>query len=712
MAPPAAVSPPAAPAPPAPPPPAPHAGLAYPRAPTGNVVETHHGVAVPDPYRWLEDMDSAETRAWVTQENALTDAYFGKLPGKGALRARITELVSYESFRSPFHRGARYFWLHRDGKQDQPVLWTAPRLDAQPTVLLDPNTISTDGSLAFAGLSASETGARVAYGLSIGGGDWQTWHIRDVATAKDLPDELSHIKYYQPAFTHDGTGLYYSRFPAPAPGKELVETDHDCKVYFHRVGTPAAKDVVVYERADHPTWQFDLEVTHDGRYLVITTGDGEVGDRGQELISYLDLQKPGKQPVALIETYDAEYVFAGNDGPVFYLQTTSGAERKRVIAIDTRTPARDRWQVIVPEGPNAIESARLTGRQLFVTTLQDAHTAVTAYDLHGKKLRDIALPGIGTSFGFGGGPDDKETFFLFTSFTVPAAIYRENLATGTSTLWKAPAVPFDPSAFETKQVFFPSKDGTKVPMFITAKKGLALDGTHPTVITAYGFGGFSQTPAFDPPMIAWLERGGVLGLVNIRGGGEYGEAWHRQAWKTHRQVAFDDFAAAGEWLVANHYTSPAHLGAIGTSGGGFLVGGVMMQHPELFGAVVPIAGVHDLLRFQLFGQGAGWQGDFGSLDDPAEFAVLRAVSPLHNVRAGTRYPAIFVTTSDHDVRVAPLHSYKLTAALQAAQSGQAPVVMRVETESGHGGGSTRTQAIDQNTEILTFLAANLGLTVK
>ncbi len=703
-------APPAAPAQPAPPPTS-HAGLAYPRAPTGNVVETHHGVAVPDPYRWLENMDSAETRAWVTQENALTDTYLGKLPGKDALRARITELVSYESFGIPARRGARAFWTHRDGKQDQSVVWTAPRLDAQPTVLLDPNTISTDGSLAFAGLSIAVTGTRVAYGLSAGGGDWQTWHLRAVATAKDLPDELPYIKYYQPVFNRDGTGLYYSRFPAPAPGKELVETDHDCRVYFHRVGTSADKDAVVYERPDHPTWQFDLGVTRDGRYLVITTGDGEVGDRAEELLSYLDLQKPGAKPVALIDTYDAEYVFAGNDGPVFYVQTTAGAARKRVIAIDTRSPTRDHWKEIVPEGPDAVDSVRLAGRQLFVTTLHDAHTAVTAYDLRGKKLRDVKLPGIGTAFGFGGGPDDQETFYAFTSFTVPSAIYRYNLATGASTLWKSPAVPFDPSAFETKQVFFPSKDGTKVPMFLTARKGLALDGQNPTVITAYGFGGFSQTPAFDPPMIAWLERGGVLGLVNIRGGGEYGEAWHHQAWRTHRQVAFDDFAAAGEWLVANHYTSPTHLGAIGTSGGGFLVGGVAMQRPELFGAVVPIAGVHDLLRFQLFGQGAGWQGDFGSLDDPAEFAVLRAVSPLHNVRAGTRYPAIFVTTSDHDVRVAPLHSYKLTATLQAAQAGPAPVVMRVQTESGHGGGSTRSQAIDQNTEILTFLAANLGLAV-
>ncbi len=704
---------PAAVAQPAPPPaPAAPAGLVYPRARTGDVVETHHGVAVADPYRWLEDMDSAETRQWVTDENAVTDAYMAKLPGREVFARRIAELVSYESFRTPLRRGARYFWSHSDGKQSQAVVWTSAALDARPTVLLDPNAISTDGSLALTGISASNNGARIAYGLAIGGGDWHKWRIREVATAKDLPDELEHIKYYKPAFTRDGTGLYYSRFPAPPPGKELVETDHDCKVYFHRIGTSVAQDPVIYERPDHPTWQFDLDLTRDGRFLVITTGDGQVGDRGQELITYLDLQRPGGKPVALIDSYDAEYVFLGNDGPVFYFRTTLGAANKRIIAIDTRAPARDRWKEVIPEGGNAIQGATLIGRQIIVTTLQDAHHAVTAYDLRGHKLRDVALPGIGSAPGFAGGPDDQDTFYLFSGFTVPGAVYRYNLATGASTLWKSPAVPFDAGAFETRQVFVPSKDGTKVPMFITAKKGMALDGSNPTIVTAYGFGGISSTPRFNAPMIAWLERGGVFALVNIRGGGEYGEAWHLAARRTHRQVAFDDFIAAAEWLVSSKLTSPAHLGATGGSGGGMLVAGALMQRPDLFGVVMPLAGVHDLLRFQLFGQGAGWQGDLGSPDDPAEFTALRATSPLHNVRPGTRYPAILVVTADHDVRVAPLHSYKLAAALQAAQAGAAPVLMRVETKSGHGGGTTRSQAIDQQTERFAFFAANLGLRVE
>lgn len=704
-APPAVAAPTPAAAPPA------RAGLRYPAARTGDVVDTFHGVAVPDPYRWLEEMTSDQTRQWVRDENAVTDAYLAGLSGRETLRRRIAELVSFESYRTPFHRGGRYFWSYTDGKQSQPVFYTATSLDAQPTVLIDPNRFSTDGSLALVGQSTDHRASRLAYGLSHGGGDWQTWRIRDVATGKDLADELGHIKYYKPEFTRDGNGIYYSRFPAPPPGKELIETDHDCKVYFHRVGTPAAQDRVVYERPDHPTWQFDLDLTWDGRYLVITTGDGQVGDRGVELISYLDLARRSSKPIALIDRYDAEYRFVGNDGPMFYFITTLGAANKRIIAIDTRRPARDRWQEIIPEGKNAIQGASVVGRQLIVTTLQDAHHAVTAYDLRGKKLRDIELPGLGSANGFIGAPDARETFYLFAGFTVPGTVYRYDLATGKSAAWKAPRVAFDPASFETTQVFFPSKDGTRVPMFITAKKGLPRDGNNPTILYAYGFGGISNTPRFDAARIAWLERGGIYAVVNIRGGGEYGEAWHNAARREHRQVAYDDFLAAAEWLVASKYTSVAHLGATGASGGGMLVAGALVQRPDLFGAVLPFAGVHDLLRFQLFGQGAGWQGDLGSIDEPAEFAALRATSPLHNVKPGTHYPAVFLVTADHDVRVAPLHSYKLTAALQAAQSGTAPVVLRVETASGHGGGTTRTQAIEQQTERYLFLAANLGLAV-
>ncbi len=681
----------------------------YPPARQADVKDLHHGVAVRDPYRWLEAMDAPETRAWVKAENALTETYLAGISGREQLKARLRQLLGYERFGLPVRRGGRYFWTHHDGRQNQRVVFTAATLDGKPRLLLDPNLISTDGSQAFAGLSISEDGARIAYGLAAGGGDWTTWRLRDVASGKDLPDALEHLKYYAPVFTADHRGIYYSRFPAPPPGKELTETDHDNRLYFHRLGTPVANDTIVYQRPDHPTWQFEPEITRDGRYLVVSIGDGQVGDRRQEQIFYRDLRKPGAGLTPLIDRFDFEYEFVGNDGPVFYFVTTWDAPSKRIIAIDTRAPPRDRWTVVVPEGKHAILGASLVGGRILVRTLEDAHSAVSIHDLRGKKLLDVKLPGLGTAGGFGGGPGDRETFYTFSSFTVPGAIYRMQLADGASKLWKAPAVAFEGSTLETRQVFFTSKDGTKVPMFVTGRKGLALDGSHPTLLTGYGFGGVPSLPFFDPTMIAWLERGGVYALANIRGGGEYGEAWHHASFRTHRQVGLDDFIAAGEWLVESGTTSAAHLGILGTSGGGMLVGAVTMQRPDLYGATVPIAGVHDLLRFHLFGQGAGWQGDMGSPDDPAEFKALFAYSPLHNVRPGVRYPPTLVVTSDHDVRVPPLHSYKLAAALQSAQSAPAPILLRVQTTSGHGGGSTLSQRIDQEAEILSFLAKNLGL---
>jgi prolyl oligopeptidase len=685
---------------------------AYPPAPRADLIELHHGIRVADAYRGLEQMDAPDTRAWVAAENQLTDSYLAGIAGRDVLHARIAELMRYETFGVPQRRADRYFWTQHDGKREQRVVYAARSLDGQPQLLVDPNVISPDGSLAYAGFSAAENGARLAYGLSAGGGDWQEWRVIDVASGKELPDRLEHIKYYFPAFTRDGAGIYYSRFPAPAPGKELVETDHDCKVYFHKIGTPASQDVVVYERPDQPTWQFDLQVTHDGRYLVIAIGDGQVGDRMEEQIVYFDLAANEKKPIALVERFDAEYIFVGNDGPVFFFKTTLGAPKKKIVAIDTRKPARDHWKDVVAEGADAIDDAVLAGHQFVVTTLVDAHSAVSRYDLAGNKLPDVALPGLGTIGGFSGLPDAHEAFYAFTSFTVPNAIHRVDLGTGAGRPWKEPAVGFDRAAFETRQVFYPSKDGTKVPMFVTARKGIALDGKNPTLLTGYGGFGVPITPHFEPAMIAWLERGGILAVANIRGGGEYGDAWHRASMREHRQVGLDDFIAAAEWLVASRYTSSQNLGIFGRSGGGQLVGAVAMQRPDLFGAVAPLSGVLDLLRFQLFGQGAGWQGELGSPDNPSEFRALLAYSPLHNVRTGTRYPPTLIVTADHDVRVAPLHSYKFAAALQAAQGGDAPILLRVDTKTGHGTGPTLTQKIDQTTEMLAFFARNLGLELK
>ncbi len=666
----------------------------------------HGTVAVADPYRWMEDDAQPELATWLAAENALTTAHLGKIAHRDALHARLDQLVRQPWLSAPSHHGAHYFWRSSDGRANQPIVMTATAADGEPIALIDPSAISPDGSLVLSGVEPSADGKLVAYGLAAGGGDWTQWRVRDVATRGDLPDALANTKYYAPAFTHDASGLYYSRFPAPPAGKELTETDHDCKVYFHRLGTPIADDAVVYERPDQPTWQFEPHVTDDGRYLVILIGDGEVGDRSQERIAVLDLATPGAKVAMLVDDFAADYVFIGGDGPALFFTTNAHAPRKRVIAIDAGALTT---REVIPEGPLALEYVRLVGHQLVTAALQDAHSLVTTYDAAGKQLRVIALPGIGTAYGFGGLPDDTATYYRFTSFTSPGTVYRYDLATGASTPWRPSPSGIDPAAYETRQVFYASTDGTKVPMFITAKRGLALDGTHPALLTGYGGFGVSYTPYFDPAMVAWMERGGIFALANIRGGGEYGEAWHAAGIRRHKQTSFDDFIAAGEWLVANHYTARAHLGIIGTSGGGLLVGAVLVERPELFGAAVPIAGVLDMMRFHKFGQGAGWEGDYGSPDDPADFAALRAYSPVHNVRPGAHYPPTLVITSDHDVRVAPLHSYKLAAALQAAQGGDAPILLRVQTISGHGGGTTLAQRIDQETEILAFLANALGL---
>jgi len=690
---------------------APKPAFAYPAARLGDVVDDYHGVKVPDPYRWLEDLDAPETRDWIAAQNRLTDSALAALPGREALRARLAELQRFTRFGLPLRRDTRWFWMQRDPGQEQSVLYTAAGPDAAQIILVDPNVISPDGKLAFEGFTASAHGNRIAYGMAAGGGDWQTWRVRDVKTKKDLSDELSHIKYYAPKLTPDGAGVYYSRFPAPQPGKELSETDHDCKVYFHKVGTPVASDVVVYQRPDHASWQFEPHLSRDGRFLVVAIGDGQVGDRGQERIVVIDVSLPGGKPVSLVDDFNAEYELAGTHGTTLFFKTTAGAPKKRVVAIDAPTPraSASGFREVVPEGPDAIEEAVVVGGRLVVSTLKDAHHALAVYELSGKKVRDIALPGLGTAWVAGGGPEDTEAFYGYQSFSSPWTVFRHDLARGTNTLWKAPTVAFSPADFETRQVFFPSKDGTQVPMFVTTKKGLVSDGKRPTLLTGYGGFGVSVTPELDPSMIAWIERGGVLAVANMRGGGEYGEAWHRAATGVHKQVTFDDFIAAAEWLIHSGVTSRDKLGIFGRSGGGLLVAAVAVQRPDLFGAVAPLAGVHDMLRFTLFGQGAGWAGDLGSPDDPRELQSLRAYSPLHNVRAGTSYPALYLVTADHDVRVAPLHSYKLAAALQAAQTGPRPILLRVETTSGHGGGTTVSSRVDQSAELLGFFEWALGM---
>ncbi len=667
----------------------------------------HPGPIADDPYRGLEQMDAPETASWAAAENKLTDAALRGVPGKADVHARLAELYAREIVSPPSHRGTKYFWSRRDATHDQPIIQVATSLDGDATTLLDPSEFSQDGSLQLAGSRPSQDGALVAYGLAAGGGDWTTWRFRDASTGKDLPDELPNVKYYAPAFTADHAGVYYSRFPAPEKGKELTEADHDCKLYFHRIGTPVADDKVVYEIAGHRDTQFEPHTTFDGKYLVVAIGEGEVGDTRKEQIVAFDLSAPELKPIAIVSQYVAEYEFIGSIGSGLYFITDASAPNKKIVMVDAGAPTA--WRDIVPNGEHAIESAQIAGGNVLVHELADAHSVVSIYDASGAKLRDAELPGIGAVYGLGGRPDEAEAFYLFTSFTTPFTTYRLDLASGKSTAWRAASNGFDTTAFETKQVFFPAKDGTKIPMFVTAKKGLALDGSHPTLMYGYGFGGISSLPTFSPRELVWIEHGGVAVTVNVRGGGEYGDAWHHAGALENTHVRVDDFIAGAEYLIANKYTSVAHLGIYGYSGGGLLVGATLVKRPDLFGAAAPIAGVLDLLRFHLFGQGAGWQADIGHPDVPAEATWLRAISPLHNVRHGTHYPATYIVTSDHDVRVAPLHSYKFAAAMQAAQAGSSPILLRVDTESGHGGGGLRSQEIDQNTELLVFFAKFLDL---
>jgi prolyl oligopeptidase len=690
--------------------------LTYPTASRGPVVEDYFGTAVADPYRWLEDLDSPATRTWVAAEAKLTESVLASNPARAHIRARVAALYDFEKIGTPFHEGARYFYARNTGLQNQSVLFTAANLADSAAVALDPNTLSADGSRAVVGYVASRDGRLLAYGVSVSGSDWTDWHIRDLSTGKDLPDVLRYTKYYQPVFAHDGAGLYYSAFPAPPKGTELSASDVGNALYYHALGTGTSADRKVFEESAHPSWQFEPHLSSDGRWLVVVGGDGEVGDSGHENIYLLDLAAANAivKPVAV--GFDAAYIYVGTDAGLVFVLTTREASRGKVIAIDPTKPGREHWKDVIPEGSDAITltetSVTLVDHQLIVQTVHDAHSQVKTYGLDGTPRREIMLPGPGTARGFAGHPDDRETFYSFTDLITAPTVYRYDMESGRSGVFRAPKVAFNPASFVERQVFYPGKDGTRIPMLLAYRKDLKLDGHNPVLLYGYGGFGVSMLPIFNPSRIAWMEMGGIYAIANIRGGGEYGEAWHRQAIRAHKQVVFDDFIAAGEWLIAQRYTATRKLAILGGSNGGLLVGACVSQRPDLFGAAVAQVGVMDMLRFDLFGQGAGWVGDYGSPHNKEDFKALYAYSPVHNVHPGTRYPAIMVITGDHDTRVMPMHSFKFVAALQNAQAGPAPVLLYLESSSGHGGGTTVTQAIDQSADIYTFLIENLEIKVK
>lgn len=677
----------------------------YPPARKSDQVDDYHGTKVADPYRWLEDLDSVETRNWVEAENKLSFGFLASISARNTIKERLTKLWNYEKYGIPFKEGNRYFYTRNSGLQNQAVLYTVTGLDSQPQMVLDPNTLSADGTVAVSGMQVSPDGKLLAYSLSASGSDWQEWKVRDVETSKDLSDHLKWVKFSGASWTRDGKGFFYSRYDEPK-GDSLSATNYFQKVYYHKLGTDQKEDVLVYERPDQKDWLFGGYVSEDGNYLIVTIFQGtDVKSR----VYYKDLRSKDSEVVKLLDDFDAAYSFIGNEGSRFWFQTDLQAPRGKVIEIDTAKPSRSNWKVVVPEGKETLQATTLVNNKLILNYLKDAYTQVKIHDTSGKFLNEVAFPGIGSADGFGGKPGDKETFYSYTGFTTPTTIYRYDMTTGKSTIFRQPKVDFNSADYETKQVFYTSKDGTKVPMFVTYKKGLKLDGNNPTFL--YGYGGFaiSLPPAFSVGNLVWMEMGGVYAQPNLRGGGEYGEEWHQAGMKLKKQNVFDDFIAAAQWLIDNKYTSTPKLAIGGGSNGGLLVGAVLTQRPDLFGAALPAVGVMDMLRFQKFTIGWAWVSDYGSSENPEDFKALYAYSPLHNIKPGTSYPPTMVTTADHDDRVWPGHSFKFAAALQAAQGGSAPILIRIETKAGHGAGKPTSKLIEESADRWAFLVKTLEM---
>jgi prolyl oligopeptidase len=680
--------------------------LNYPATIKGEQVDNYHGTEVADPYRWLENPDSTETKVWVEAQNKVTFNFLEQISVRDDIKKRLTKLWDYEKYGVPFQEGSRYFYFKNDGLQNQSVLYTLKNLDDQPTVLLDPNKLSEDGTVALSGISISDDGKYLAYGISIAGSDWQEWKIRNIETGVDLKDHLKWIKFSGASWTNDSKGFFYSRYDEPNEKTKLEDVNYYQKLYYHQLGQPQSEDTLIYERSDEKEWGFNGSVTEDGRYLIISVW---LGTDSKNLVFYKDLTNPSSEVVELIDQFESSYSFIDNDENIFYFQTDFNAPRGRVIAIDTQKPEPKNWQEIIPQTEETLESVGIINNQFLAEYLKDARSQIKIYEINGNFVREVELPGIGSVGGLNGKRTDTETFYIFTSFTTPGTIYRYNMVTGKSTVFRQPEVDFNADNYETKQIFYKSKDGTQVPMFIVHKKGIKLDGNNPTYL--YGYGGFnvSLTPTFSVSSLVWMEMGGVYAIPNIRGGGEYGEAWHQAGIKDKKQNVFDDFISAAEWLIDNGYTKSEKLAIAGGSNGGLLVGACMTQRPDLFGAALPAVGVLDMLRFHKFTIGWAWVPEYGSSENPEEFKTLYAYSPLHNLKPGTAYPATMITTADHDDRVVPAHSFKFAAALQAAHDGDAPVLIRIETKAGHGAGKPTTKIIEEVADKWAFLVKTLGI---
>jgi prolyl oligopeptidase len=681
--------------------------LAYPAAARDSQVDDYYGTRVADPYRWFEQAGDPKVREWITAENALAQPYLEGIPARETIKKRMTELWNYERYDLPVRRGAHYFYSRNDGLQNQSVLYVADSLQGQPRVLLDPNTLSKDATIALAEIVPSPDGKVLAYSLSDGGTDWRTWHFRDVATGTDLPDVLRFVKFSLVYWTGDSRMVYYTRYPLRADGSG--DDTKQREVYWHKLGTAQDDDERVFKVVDHPTRNPFVQVSDDFRYLIIGMYDGSQSSG----IYYRTLGAdgmPSSEVVRLFDTFEAAYDFVAEVDDTFYVRTNAEAPNWQLIAVPATSAARKNWRAVIPQNQDSMTDTTLVGGRFFAQYLQDAHSVVRAFDLNGKPLYDVKLPGFGSAGGFYGDVKDEETFFSYTDYLTPSSISRLDVATGEVSLFRAPRVAFDRSAYVTEQVFYPSKDGTRVPMFITSKRGLVKNGQTPVML--YGYGGFNvaQQPAFSVPVLVWLEMGGAFAVANLRGGSEYGEAWHRAGTKLQKQNVFDDFISAAQWLIDEKYTSTPKLAIRGRSNGGLLVGAVLTQRPDLFGAALPAVGVMDMLRYHTPSSNARqWSSDYGLSENEAEFHALYAYSPVHNVRSGTCYPPTLVTTADRDDRVVPWHSYKFAAQLQQAQSCPNPVLLRVETRAGHGPGKPVWMQIEDYADQWAFLVKSLHM---
>ncbi len=688
--------------------------LPYPEAHRVAQVDDYFGVKIADPYRWMEDADSREVEAWIEKENVLTQEYLAQVPARAGMQTRLMDLMNFERYTVPARYGERYFYQYNSGLQNQAVVYWQEGLEGTRQVLLDPNTMATDGTVALNGFSVTEDGRLAAYALSEAGSDWLVWRVRNVRTGEDLKDRIEWSKFSRASWLKDGSGFFYAAYDAPkaeAPKADSFKTANFFHtIYFHQLGTEQREDVLIFERPDNGELNLGAQVTDDGRYLILHQSQGT---SPKNELAVKDLLHPAAPVQRLIPEADAAYLPIDNDGTFFWVQTTLDAPNGKVIGIDLTRPEREHWVTVIPESRNAIDQVSMVNDTLIVLYLEDAQSMVELHGRDGSLIERLELPGIGTAGGFSGRRTDAETFFGFTNFTTPGVVYRLDMRTLAITIFREPQLRFRPVEFGTKQVFVTSRDGTRVPMFLSCRKGLALDGTAPTLLYGYGGFGISLLPSFSAARVLWMEMGGVYAQACLRGGGEYGEAWHEAGMKLRKQNVFDDFIACAEWLISERYTSAPKLAIQGGSNGGLLVGACMTQRPELFGAVLAEVGVLDMLRFDKFTIGWAWKAEYGApSEDEAAFRAIYNYSPLHRLRAGVRYPATMVLTGDHDDRVFPAHSFKFTAALQALLASApdaAPALLRVETRAGHGAGMPLSKRVEGIVDQYAFLVRTLGV---